>query len=50
VGLAVKATPDELHAEIAVPAKAIEATGEYVKDMTQTMNNLMQQQAPPPAP
>ena len=33
IGFAVKATPDELHAEIVVPASFIESAGEYIKDV-----------------
>ncbi len=51
VGLAVKAVPDELRAEIAVPAPVVEAAGEYVKDWQGMINNMMKpQQGQPPAP
>ena len=33
VGFAVKASPTELHAEIAVPFSLVQATGEFVKDV-----------------
>jgi hypothetical protein len=50
IGIAIKATPAELEAQIAVPAPLIEATAEYVKEMQKAMVRMMQQQGQPPAP
>ena len=49
-GFAVKATPAELHAEIAVPAALVQAGGDYVKDMQKMFMNRMMEQNQPPAP
>jgi hypothetical protein len=50
LGIAVKATPAELHAEIAVPAPLIQAVGEYVKEMQKMIFNRAMEQNHPPAP
>jgi hypothetical protein len=50
VGFAVKATPAELHAEIAVPSEVIKAGGEYVQDMQKMIMNRAMEQNQTPAP
>ncbi|MGA2253924.1 MAG: hypothetical protein ABSG53_04620 [Thermoguttaceae bacterium] len=50
VGFAVKAAPDELHGEIAVPAPMLQAAGEFVKDMQKMIMDRAMQQNQPPAP
>jgi hypothetical protein len=48
--VAVKATADELRAEIAVPAPLVEATGEFIKGWQKMVENLMGERSQPPAP
>jgi len=50
LGLAVKATSDELHVEIAVPPALVQATGDYMKEMQAMILNRMMEQNHPPAP
>ena len=50
VGFALKATPEELRAEIAVPAAMLQAAGEYVKDMQKMILDRAGQPNQAPAP
>jgi len=50
IGFAVKAAPDELRAEIAVPAPMLQAAGEYVNDMQRMFMERGGQPNLPPAP
>jgi hypothetical protein len=50
LGLAVKATSDELHVEIAVPPALVQATGDYMREMQAMILNRMMEQNHPPAP
>jgi hypothetical protein len=50
VGVAVKATPSGLDAELAVPSSVVKAMGDYVKEMQAQMMRRFQQQNPGQAP
>jgi hypothetical protein len=50
IGIAIKAAPAELAAEVAVPAPLIVAVGDYAKEMQKAMMRMMQQQNPGMAP
>ncbi len=50
IGFAVKATPAELHAEIAFPSALIQAYGEYTKEVQKMFMNRARDQNPTPVP
>ncbi len=50
IGFAVKATPDELHAEIVVPASFIESAAQYTKDVQKMIMDRAGQPNPGTAP
>jgi hypothetical protein len=50
IGFAVKAMPDELHAEIVVPSSFIEAAAHYVQDVQKMFMERAGQPNPGPAP
>ena len=50
LGIAVKAEPVELRAEIVVPSELLKAAGEYVQDIQKTFMNRLLEQNQPPAP